>query len=349
MSCIPIIIYSYNRHHYLNRILSYYQKQNYDQYLIIADGSEKEWPQMTDFKGKYLHLSGVSFRERLIAGLEQTQSDLAVLCADDDFLVPDGLEVCAEFLRNNSDYSCAHGNYGRFVINEGKISYTQKYASAQSIVDNDSLERVKKAFIPQYIPHVYAVHRRINLEKILNCQDMRDYEYLFNFEILLTFSSLIDGKAKRLPHIYNFREMENNKVGINNNTLSRKKITDSLYKCNLYMKQMAKNEDNRDAYFNLINESINKLMEYHLIHYSNSISKKSNTQTNKKNIKVYLSKLKNPDTWVKVLNLRSLINILKPRSNSFPLNDKHAKKEFEIIDKTLNNWIKNKNNNLPES
>ena len=132
----------------MDRILSYYQKQNYDQHLILADGSEKQWPGAEKFKGKYLHLPSVSFRERLIAGLEQSESDLAVLCADDDFLVPAGFEACVEFLRNNPDYACAQGQYGRFVINEDEISYSQKHAGAQSIVDYDPLERVKKAFIP---------------------------------------------------------------------------------------------------------------------------------------------------------------------------------------------------------
>ena len=105
----------------MDRILSYYQKQNYDQHLILADGSEKQWPGAEKFKGKYLHLPSVSFRERLIAGLEQSESDLAVLCADDDFLVPAGFEACVEFLRNNPDYACAQGQYGRFVINEDEI------------------------------------------------------------------------------------------------------------------------------------------------------------------------------------------------------------------------------------
>ena len=335
----PIILASINRPHYLDRIFSYYQKQNYDQYLIIADGSEKEWPARIEFKGNYLHLPGVSFRERLIAGLEQSQSDLAVLCADDDLLVPAGLEICAEFLRNNPDYSCAQGNYGRFVINEGKISYTKKHSGAQSIVNNDSLQRVKKAFIPKYIPHVYAVHRRKNLEQVLDCQEMNEFEYIFNFEMLLTILSLMDGKAKRLPVIYNFREMENNKVGISNNNLNTEKIKSALTAFSAYSKRLAENQGNKNDFLRLINTAVNNLMEYHLFHYNNSISKKSNIKPNSNNIMLYLSKLKQQAAWLK--KVKEIIDALKMGENS--------KKEFEIIDKTLNNWIKNKNTNLPES
>ena len=76
--------------------------------------------------------------------LELSQSDLAVLCADDDFLVPSGLEKCIKFALDNPEYSCVHGQYGRFVINEHKIqtidgSY-KKIIGDTFCVHGDSLE-----------------------------------------------------------------------------------------------------------------------------------------------------------------------------------------------------------------
>ena len=348
----PIIMYSYNRHHYLNRIMSYYQKQNYDQYLIIADGSDTKWPGSVSFKGKYLHLPGLSFRERIIAGLEQSQSDLAVLCADDDFLVPVGLEICAEFLRNNPEYSCAQGNYGRFVINEGKISYTQKHAGAQSIIDNDSLERIRKAFIPKYIPHVYAVHHRKNLEKILNFQNMSDFEYLFNFEMLLTFSSLMAGKAKRLPIIYNFREMENQKVGIKTYELDLKRIKDTLLKFSIYSKTLLGNEYNMNDFFHLIDEAAQKLYDYHKMCYQNSIASdpvrnSRNHQNSKAGVVSYLNGLKQFGSWEKALKPKYVKHVFskllsfqnKPHLNPFPIKDKTTIREFETVDNVIREWI----------
>jgi glycosyltransferase domain-containing protein len=335
--------------------MSYYQKKNYDQHLIIVDGSKKEWSVRKKFEGNYLHLPDVSFRERLIAGLEHSQSELSVLCADDDFLVPAGLEKCTEFLRQNLDYSCAQGYYGRFVIDEGKISYTQKHSGAQNIVNNDSLERVKKAFIPKYIPHVYAVHRRKNLEQVLDYQEMNEFEYIFNFEMLLTILSLIDGKAKRLPVIYNFREMENNKVGISNNNLNTEKIKTALTAFSAYSKRLVEDQRNKNDFLHLINTAVDKLMEYHLFHYNNSVSKKSNMKTNSNNIMLYLAKLKKPVAWVKKINPYSLMKMSSSlflsnnSKDAFQLNSEDEKRELEIIDETLNNWIKNKNSSLPES
>ena len=114
-------------------------------------------------------------------------------------------------------------------------------------------------------------------------------------------------------------------------------LTFILGKQNVYpsfTKLIAENQCNKDSFLHLIDDAVGKLMEYHLIHYSYIISKKSNTQTNNKNIRLYLSILKQ-----KVLNPRSLINIFKSKTNSFPLNDAKTIKEFEIINKTINEWL----------
>ena len=122
-------------------------------------------------------------------------------------------------------------------------------------------------------------------------------------------------------------------------------LTFILGKQNVYpsfTKLIAENQCNKDSFLHLIDDAVGKLMEYHLIHYSYIISKKSNTQTNNKNIRLYLSKLKQ-----KVLNPRSLINIFKSKTNSFPLNDAKTIKEFEIIDDTLKKWLDFKKINVP--
>lgn len=350
---IPIIIFTYNRHNYLNRILTYYQKQNYDQNLIIADGSHQQWPASSGFKGKYMHLPGLSFRERLIKGLEKSESDIVVLCADDDFLVPSGLEKCIKFLQDNPEFSCVHGQYGRFVINDDKINYTQKYAGLNSITDNDPLVRIKKVFIPKYIPHVYAVHRRKNLERVLNFEEMNEFEYLFNFEMLLTFLSLIDGKAKKLPHIHNFREMDNTKVGINQNQLNVRKIECALNTCKLHLYHLVEDLTNNDDFSDIIDSVIENLLKYHLSHYDHDIARKSTKEKIVNNFQHRRTKLRSSLSWLKKISpfSQGSSTFFSPNNikNSFPLNDEHTRKEFEIIDETLKNWIKNKNTNVSQS
>jgi len=210
---IPIIIATINRHHYLDRILAYYQKQNYDQYLIIADGSKKQWPQEADFKGKYLHLPAVSFRERLISGLEQSQSDLTVLCADDDFIVPSGIKACELYMKQNTSYSCVYGNSIKF-INNGYLQFKKMNPKVNEITHELIASRIRKGFLPKYIPHVYAVHKKQNFDLVLSIKGdlFSDEEFLFCFEELLTISALINDKSLKIDHLYAVRESKNQKT-----------------------------------------------------------------------------------------------------------------------------------------
>jgi glycosyltransferase domain-containing protein len=212
MNNLPIIICSRNRHHYLNRIFSYYRKKKYDQNLIIVDSSTKRWNPSSRSDLRYLYLPGYSFQDRLSTAIKETKSEFLTLCADDDFMVPEGINHCAGFLNDNPDFSCAHGRYGRFVVNNNKISCTQKYTDLKDIIDLEPIERIKKAFVPTYIPHVYAVHRRDSLEKVLSVTQFSDEEFLLIFEHLLTLAACLNGKCKRIPFVHCFREMENEKT-----------------------------------------------------------------------------------------------------------------------------------------
>jgi len=346
---IQIIIPTYNRHRYLDRIHSYYKKKNYDQYLIIVDGSDEEWAGSDIFEGKYLHLPDLSFRERIIAGLEKSENELTVLCADDDFLIPSGLEICAEFLRNNPDYSCAQGLYGRFVINDRVISYSQKHSGIRSIVNKTSIKRVKKGFLPKFVNVVYAVHRKKYLERVLNIQWMNEFHYnYFNFELLLTYIPLLNGKIKRLPVIYYFREMENDKILVKDRAY-KEKIIGAINSFSIYCKSLAESDDNKESFFDLIDDICENLKSYHLNHIKNIDYFKSINNSNI--IRLYMSRLKHPTLWKKLFNPNTLINVytnlFSPNkinhSNSFPLKDARSLEEFEIIDETLKNWIESSN------
>jgi hypothetical protein len=182
---------------------------------------------------------------------------------------------------------------------------------------------------------------------------MNDFEYIFNFEMLLTFSSIMNGKAQRLPVIYNFREMENIKIGINKNNSNIDKINKALDKCNLYFKFLAKDQIKKSNFFEIINMATDNLLEYHVANYNRS-SKDNSKEKKSNNLIFYLSKLKNPNSWYKLFNPQTIKHVLSNvflsqdarLNNSFPLHDDNSVKEFEIIDKTLIEWIESlKSNN----
>ena len=50
------------------------------------------------------------YKPKILAeSLKYVMSKFVVLCADDDFLVPESIMKCAKLLKENSDYSISHG------------------------------------------------------------------------------------------------------------------------------------------------------------------------------------------------------------------------------------------------
>ncbi len=125
------------------------------------------------------------------------------------------------------------------------------------------------------------------------------------------------------------------------------KIKGTLHKCNLYLKYLVENQTNKCNFFDFINIATDNLLEYHLAHYDHRLSRNSSREKTSDKIIYYLSKLKNPTSWHKIINPHTLSYVLSNLflskdtnlKNSFPLHDENSVKEFEIIDNTLKEWI----------
>jgi glycosyltransferase domain-containing protein len=213
MSKIPIIIISLNRHTYLDRCLLFYRKEDYAENLIIVDGSNEFWPRYVDLEGQYIHLPGLSFQARLAEGLNQSKSDLVVLASDDDFIIPSCIQECEIYMIKHQEYSCVYGKSIKF-INNPTFPLKERGSGVDEIKSDSLYSRIKDGFLPKYIPHIYAVHKKDNFHNLLSINNkcFTDEEYFFCFEELLTVSALINGKSKQIRDLFIVRESKNKKT-----------------------------------------------------------------------------------------------------------------------------------------
>jgi hypothetical protein len=77
-----IAIWTFNRHHCLDRIVKIYAGRN----LIIADGSPIPYREVTDPCHIYLHLPGISPQDRIRILIDTVYTSHIILVADDDIL-----------------------------------------------------------------------------------------------------------------------------------------------------------------------------------------------------------------------------------------------------------------------
>ena len=213
---LSIIIPTYNRPRYLNRILSYYSNSDINCRIIIADSSIKENKVQNQKIVKshknmnVLYLndfeSDITPMEKIFRSIQMVNETYCVFCADDDFITPNAIKKCVDFLEKNPEYACAHGDYVGFKLYNEKNTFLWKkgYLYQKSITDSDPKLRLR-THMSNYMQTFYSVHKTDILKKSL--EEGNKYTNDLRFaELLPSMLTLIYGKMKKLDVLYGVRE-----------------------------------------------------------------------------------------------------------------------------------------------
>jgi hypothetical protein len=135
-------------------------------------------------------------------------TEFVVMCADDDFIIPDGISDCLHFLKQNRDFAAAQGNcigYKKDTVASERISFSAMYTEELSfqIVSTDPFERLRRLFNP-YRTIFCAVHYTKNLGLAYNEKML--ISNLFLNEYVSGIIPIVSGKFAELPVFYQVRE-----------------------------------------------------------------------------------------------------------------------------------------------
>lgn len=211
-----ILIPTYNRPNYLKRILEYYDSFNNKFKIIVADSSIDKYKKMNgrlissfdNLKIEYLdeYSPSLNAHHKLADMVQHVKEKYCIFCADDDFVIPSGIEESIKFLEKNLDFICAHGNYLNYKYNQKyKTFYWKKIYPYESLKSNDPRERLKK-HLKNYYQVLYATHRtkqrKLIYDEVLNS----NVDPMQFGEIQPDQLSIIIGKMKRIDKLYMMRE-----------------------------------------------------------------------------------------------------------------------------------------------
>ncbi|MBU0536363.1 MAG: TIGR00180 family glycosyltransferase [Nanoarchaeota archaeon] len=208
-----LIVPTYNRPDYLERVLSYFQKKGVESRIIIADSSLPRYKKRNEEVIKKIgihvdYLGDFDYKihphRKLAFTINKVKTKYCVMCADDDFIVPKTIEKSIRFLDKNPDYTCCHGRYVLFDINEDRCSWNDLYPS-ESIISSDPKIRLK-THIKYYCPTYYAVFRTEFINRIFKESTHYINQGLLG-EILPSMLTVVYGKIKRLPLLYCARDL----------------------------------------------------------------------------------------------------------------------------------------------
>lgn len=216
-----IIIPTYNRPNYLKRILSYYHKYGRNFEIIVADSSSNENKKLNkksvlifsnldiQYIDKYPSKIGLS--HKINDALNYITTKYSVLCADDDFIIPKGINRAVNFLENNEDFSVAQGHYIFFYLKnedkrERKFCWNSSAYLDKSITFPEAESRLAFHLSNYQLTTLYAVHRTDLLKVIFKDTVKFTDDDRFG-EFLPSMLTLIYGKMKHMDLLYAAREI----------------------------------------------------------------------------------------------------------------------------------------------
>jgi glycosyltransferase domain-containing protein len=205
---ITILLPTKNRHDVLFRALRYYSEVGFQGCICIGDSSDaehlecnKNHIQMFSSRLNIVHKEYPELDEpqcsQQLANMINTP--YVAWVADDDFLVPSGLEKCMMFLEKHPEYSAAHGLCLRIVIKDnttfGPI-VDCKFIDQQAVEEAESASERLLNYAKHPTTVTYSVHRTQTLQLILrNNHLIHDRVFAGRFP---EYISVIKGKIKEL-------------------------------------------------------------------------------------------------------------------------------------------------------
>lgn len=224
---ISILIPTMNRADFVIRLLRYYQQESFPYALLIGDSSrEEEQKKISDFikqnvrriDVRYVDCPNLNNYEVMQQLLNETTTPYACYLADDDFLIPETLSECLNFMETHPDYSGCCGQALLFKLKQagpyGDWEATSRYP-AYGIEANDPRQRLQD-HIRNYTSTFHSVCRTPLLKKALRNASLIKGEAKVEEtswwsaerfgELLTSCSLVIAGKIKVLPSLYYVRQ-----------------------------------------------------------------------------------------------------------------------------------------------
>lgn len=210
---LTIMIPTMNRSDFLIRLLNYYADTGYKHWISIGDSSNSEDVEKTKNAIKYIgsklkiiynEFPGLNDAECMQQIVKTVSTPYVVFVADDDFLVPNGLEKCISFLENNQDYNSAHGIANKFNL-ESDAPYGKFVNSYNYILPSIEAETASQRildYLNNYSVALFCVHRIESWKDMYSDITPRH----FAAEMLPCCLSVIHGKVKQLDCFYLMRQ-----------------------------------------------------------------------------------------------------------------------------------------------
>lgn len=206
MKSLTLIIPTHNRQNYLIRSYSYYS--NFNIKVIYCDSSLNPCYLNPSDNISYLHLPKYSFSQKIIHVLEKVETDYIALCADDDFVLSNSINVGYEIISNNKNITTIIGNIVKFNEKFDNTFFSNQIYESQSF--NSPPQKNVEIFLSNYRQILWGMYKKEILTdsfRIINQLELNNDNFI---ELIISVVSAYNGEIRFLDCIWSAREISLN-------------------------------------------------------------------------------------------------------------------------------------------
>jgi glycosyltransferase domain-containing protein len=215
--CFVLVVPTLDGTPFLRRTLEHLREIGYPGLIVIADDSSgphrtfvaavpAAFPEL--WLEVHEYAPGTRFLPKLLATFERLRSRYVMLCAQDDFVVPAGLEALVAALDGDPGLVAARGRVARFSLHrtgpEGAARVELHRHPMREYLDADPVRRVLD-HVRDFAPALYSVHRRDAFARSLRLTDERTQNVIF-FQYLSSCITAFLGRIECLDTLYYVRQ-----------------------------------------------------------------------------------------------------------------------------------------------
>lgn len=196
-----LIIPTFNRPKQVVALVNYLLRSNVPWHILVVNSGEL-LPEIGTLAAGHAGVSVLQYArethpfDKFLDGARGVKTEFCGICADDDIVVPSGVNLCIRVLRDTPVVSAAMGHAFGFETKDGVPAFQAVLRVRDSITDPIPLQRVAQ-FIGEYRALTYAVYRTKDMIAVL--KPANDMPSLLGRELLAGALSAVQGQLAVVP------------------------------------------------------------------------------------------------------------------------------------------------------
>lgn len=216
-----LLVPTYQGTPFLQRLLDFLKAESYPGYIALSDNSSGEH---LDFvracPGRYPELwleiqeyaPDTGFVDKLARSIARIEARYVMLCGQDDYIVPEGVEQLLQRIDADAGLACVRGRVARFQLRPLANAGAERAAAVDlnkhpmlPYEDADPVRRVL-AHMRAYTSTLYSLHRRVPLLESLRRTDSATRNVVF-FQYLSSCITVALGRVSCLDTLFLARQI----------------------------------------------------------------------------------------------------------------------------------------------